>query len=125
MFRVVACVLPLALIGCGGSEKQLPTDITSPDDRKPEAESPVPKASEAEAVAYMKARIAQITDNKPQRMEKLKAMRQKASGRWQWPNSLIVNARREVDAVWPDRARLAIDYTGGVITEMRMVFRAG
>lgn len=125
MVRVLVFVLPLALIGCGGSQKELPTDITSPEDRKPDVEAPVPKVSDAEAVAFIKARIAHVTDKRPERLEKLKAMRQKASGRWQWPNSLIVNARRDVDAVWPDRSRLAIDYTGGGITETRMLFRAG
>jgi hypothetical protein len=125
MFRVLTCVLPVLLIGCGGDEKQLPTDITTPEDRKPEATPAVPKESEAEAVAFIKARIAQMTENRPERIEKLKVLRQKGSGRWRWPNNLVVSARRDIDAVWPGRARIAIEFIGGEMKESRLTFNNG
>jgi hypothetical protein len=112
--------------GCGGSEKQLPTDILSPDDRVKEAPVIVPKASEPGAAKYIQERIAAATGGKPERLEKLKAYRQKAAGRWQWPNGgLPVNATRDVAAVWPGKVSVNYEFSAGEIKESHLVIRDG
>lgn len=101
MFRIFACVLPLLLIGCGGDEKQLPTDITTPE-KTDEPAVVVPKESEPEAKKLVQTCIAAATGNHPERLEKLKVNRLVESGR-QLQATTYVPTTRKIAAVWPDR----------------------
>ena len=125
----VALLLFTSLLaaGCGGgSEKQLPKDITIPTDRGPDVEPVVPKTSEPEAAKFIQARLVAATGGKPERLEKLKAFRQKATGRWKWPDgSIPVPATREVSAVWPGKVGVKLDFNGGQIKETHVVLRDG
>jgi len=103
MFRVLACVLPLALLGCGGDEKLLPSDVSAPGDRNPEDVSiVVPAESEPEAKKLAERCIASATANHPERLEKLKANRLTESGR-QLQGTSFVPTVRKIAAAWPDR----------------------
>ncbi|MFO0803989.1 MAG: hypothetical protein U0791_12815 [Gemmataceae bacterium] len=101
MFRVFACVLPLILIGCGGDEKQLPTDVVAPG-KSDEPEAVVPKESEPEAKKFVEKCIAAATANHPERLEKLKVNRLSESGR-QLQGTSFVPTTRKIAATWPDR----------------------
>jgi hypothetical protein len=117
----------LIAAGCGGgSEKQLPSNITIPTKQGPAAEPVVPKSSDAEAAKFIEGRLAAATGGKPERLEKIRAFRQKATGRWKWPDgSVPVPATREVAAVWPGKVGVKLEFNGGNVKESHLVLRDG
>ncbi len=122
--RPHAAWIVLLLAGCGGSEKQLPTDVATPADGKPdESAIAVPAKSDPEAAKFVEQRIAAATAGHPDRLEKLKAMRQKANGRWTWELGQISTVTRDVLAVWPERMNIDLDFASGQIKGFRMELR--
>jgi len=97
-----ALVLSL-LAGCGGPEKELPKDITTPTDRGPEETGvAVPAASQPEAVKFVQTCIAAATESHPERLEKLKGNQVVEKGQ-QLHGMSQVAVTRLISAVWPDR----------------------
>ena len=104
MLRVHALLLgSILLAGCGGAEKELPTNVVPIEERgKEEPAAAEPKESEAEAKKLVARCIAAATEGHPERLEKLKANRLSETGR-QLQGASFVPTNRKIAAVWPDR----------------------
>jgi hypothetical protein len=113
------------VFGCGGPEKELPRDVTAPTERGKESPPPatVPGVSQPEAVKVIEKCLATVTDGHPERLQRVKTSRQFVRGKWRWPNDFIADATREVQSVWPDRARFAYEFSNGEIKKFLILFR--
>jgi hypothetical protein len=109
--------------GCGPG-KELPEDIPKHGEQK-DTEPPVPKESEPAARKYLAKAVGALTGGKPELLARTKVSRATFKGHVQLPSDsggfVKFVATRNVAAVWPDRAHVAVDLafektTGQVLT---------
>ena len=127
MSRVVSSASVLlftAILGCGGPEKELPKDIGSTERGKDvEIAAAIPTTSQPDARKRIDRCLAAATEGHPERLEKLKVNRQSVRGKWRWPSDVVSIATREFQCVWPDKARVAYEFTTGDFKKFLIVFR--
>ncbi|HXD88852.1 MAG TPA: hypothetical protein VN641_20340 [Urbifossiella sp.] len=128
MIRVGAPFLLMiaVAVGCGGPEKELPRDVSISTNRgndDPVVADAIPQKSEAEAVKFVDKCLAAVTDGHPEKLDRAKVVRQSARGKWRWETGELSGATREFQGVWPDRARVALDFDSDRIKQFLFLCR--
>jgi hypothetical protein len=108
--------------GCG-PEKELPKDIPDSPDRTALPVDPIPTTSHPDAVQLVERCIRAATDGHPERLDKLKVIRQSGNGQYRGVSGEFGPAGRSIEAVWPDRARVTYDYSVGDIKQFLIGLR--
>jgi hypothetical protein len=127
-----ACGLVVAaavVVGCGPA-KQLPDVVPTqrgPSQKAPDPFGPAPAQSDPAAKAALDRAVSAITAGDPKRLGKAKVSRATLQGFIELPGKteagepLRREATRNVEAVWPDRARVEVVFkeTGTMTFRMR------
>ncbi|MDB5313942.1 MAG: hypothetical protein JWO38_8144 [Gemmataceae bacterium] len=116
-------VIGLAVLAGCGQEKQLPTDGQIPTEKEGPRAAPVPTKSERAAEDLVARCVKAATDGHPERLERAKAHAQSAKGTWRWEANNLAPAARHIQAVWPDRTRVTLDFLTGNIKQTQIGLR--
>lgn len=118
-----AGVLVAAVAGCG-SEKQLPEPVVVPPEESSTGPA-MPTASDPDARKLIDEAINAATANDPPRLAKTRTFRLTTTGTMRLPdqNNLQVEATRKLESVWPDKARVDVDFQSRTLVPIAIGFR--
>lgn len=119
-------LLAAVVIGCGPG-KELPDTVPEPTGTKTGTAEPaakVPATSEPAAKAVTDKAVAAITKNNPGQLAKAKVSRSVSRGQIHIQLDRPADAAiRRIAAVWPDRARVTLEFPSGIMPTTTLLYR--